>query len=223
MGDTTVIDTYHTIANPSDELFKEKNSKFYAYAFEVTTIDEVEACLTIVKEHHSKAGHHCYAYRLGIDGEPHRANDDGEPSGTAGRPILGQIRSHELSDVLVVVARYFGGVKLGASGLISAYRTAAGLVLERSGRKTKTLTRSYRLAFEYGSMGHVLNVVKQLDIDITSKDFADTASLALEWPIGMDVAIRRRLIARLLNIEVDQVTEDTPVPFCTITPILTDA
>src|SRR4051812_46427182 len=121
---------YYTIEKISEAEFKDRGSKFIAYAFPVATVDEVKACLNKVKSDHPKATHHCFAWRLGLDGNSYRVSDDGEPSGSAGRPILGQIDSKEIINTLIVVARYFGGTLLGVPGLINAYKTSASLALQ---------------------------------------------------------------------------------------------
>ncbi|MFL9844785.1 IMPACT family protein [Flavobacterium rhizosphaerae] len=164
-------DIYKTIAAPGEEtLFKEKNSKFFGYAFPVSNEDEVKEILSEIKKHHHQARHWCYAYQLGT--EPniyYRANDDGEPNNSAGMPIYGQIQSFSVTNVLVVSVRYFGGVKLGVGGLISAYRTSAQMALEASQIIEKTIDEHFTLAFGYPDMNKVMRVIKEKNLNIVSQ------------------------------------------------------
>jgi len=163
-------DTYKTLSASSDEtLFKEKNSKFFGYAFPITSEDEVKPLLEELRKKHSSAGHCCYAFQLGTDKIYYRANDDGEPNNTAGMPIYGQIQSFGVTNVLVVVVRYFGGVKLGVGGLISAYRTSAQMALEASDIIEKTINVEYTLKFGYAVMNKVMRIIKEKNIDIISQ------------------------------------------------------
>lgn len=163
-------DTYKTIATASEEiLFKEKNSKFFGYAFPVSTEVEIKNHLEILKKQHYGAVHNCYAFQIGTDSIQYRANDDGEPSNTAGTPIYGQIQSFGLTNVLVVVVRYFGGVKLGVGGLINAYRTAAQMALEASEIVEKTIDIKFSIHFDYKNMNKVMRVIKEKNIEINSQ------------------------------------------------------
>jgi uncharacterized YigZ family protein len=163
-------DTYKTLAAPSEEiLFKEKNSKFFGYAFPVAGEDDVKVLLEEVRKQHHSARHWCYAFQLGTETVYYRANDDGEPNNTAGMPIYGQIQSFGLTNVLVVVVRYFGGVKLGVGGLISAYRTSAQMALEASEIVEKTINILYTLKFGYQHMNKVMRVIKEKNLDIISQ------------------------------------------------------
>lgn len=163
-------DTYKTIATASDEiLFKEKNSKFFGYAFPVSTEVEIKNHLEILKKQHYGAVHNCYAFQIGTDSIQYRANDDGEPSNTAGTPIYGQIQSFGLTNILVVVVRYFGGVKLGVGGLITAYRTAAQMALEASEIVEKTIDIKFSIHFDYKNMNKVMRVIKEKNIEINSQ------------------------------------------------------
>jgi len=163
-------DIYKTLAAPSEEaLYKEKNSKFFGYAFPVSNEEEVKVILENIKKQHHSARHWCYAFQLGTDKIYYRANDDGEPSNTAGMPIYGQIQSFGVTNVLVVVVRYFGGVKLGVGGLISAYRAAAQMALEASNIIEKTIDVQYTLKFGYQDMNKVMRVVKEKNLDIVSQ------------------------------------------------------
>lgn len=154
-------DHYTTIEKPSVAEFKDRGSKFIAYAFPLADANDVREKLAIVKKEHSKATHHCFAYRLGTDKTNYRVSDDGEPSGSAGRPILGQIDSKELTDTLVIVVRYFGGTLLGVPGLINAYKTAAALALQVTPLLQKSVLVHYRLQFDYTRMNEVMRVIKQ--------------------------------------------------------------
>lgn len=163
-------DTYKTLAAPGEEtLFKEKNSKFFGYAYPVTSEDEVKAILEDLRKQHSQARHWCYAWQLGTEQIQYRANDDGEPNNSAGMPIYGQIQSFDVTNVLVVVVRYFGGVKLGVGGLISAYRTSAQMALEASEIIEKTIDLHFTLQFGYQNMNKVMRVIKEKNLDIVSQ------------------------------------------------------
>lgn len=163
-------DTYNTLASPSEEtLFKEKNSKFFGYAFPVSTEDQVKTILENLRKQHNSARHLCYAFQLGTEELYYRANDDGEPNNSAGMPICGQIQSFDVTNVLVVVVRYFGGVKLGVGGLISAYRTSAQMALEASVIVERTIDIHYNLKFGYQNMNKVMRVIKEKNIDIVSQ------------------------------------------------------
>lgn len=165
-------DTYKTLATPSEEtLFKEKNSKFFGYAFPVTSEDEVKSILENIKKQHHSARHWCYAFQLGTDEKKlyYRANDDGEPNNSAGMPIYGQIQSFDVTNVLVISVRYFGGVKLGVGGLITAYRTSAQMALEASEIIEKTIDVHYQIKFGYHNMNKVMRVIKEKNLDIVAQ------------------------------------------------------
>ena len=163
-------DTYKTIASPSVEiLFKEKNSKFYGYAFPVQSEMEVKPIIDNLRKQHTHAVHYCYAYQIGTDTLIYRANDDGEPNNTAGMPIYGQIQSFDVTNVLVVIIRIFGGVKLGVGGLISAYRTAAQMTLESSEIIEKTIDIHFQIAFDYKNINKVMRVIKEKNAEIVSQ------------------------------------------------------
>lgn len=163
-------DTYKTIATPSEEiLFKEKNSKFYGYAFPVTSEEEIKNHVDLLRKQHNGAVHFCYAFQIGTDKIQFRANDDGEPSNTAGAPIYGQIQSFGLTNILVVVVRYFGGVKLGVGGLISAYRTAAQMALAVSEIVERTINIHYIVSFDYKNMNKVMRVIKEKNLEIITQ------------------------------------------------------
>jgi len=153
-------DTYKTILAPSEGLFKDKGSKFIAYAFPVYSENEIKEIIQTIKKEHYSARHHCYAWRLGHEKLHFRANDDGEPSSTAGKPILGQIQSFDLTNILIVVVRYFGGILLGASGLINAYRNAAFDAITNAEIVEKIVEKLYLVEFDYGVMNEVMKVFK---------------------------------------------------------------
>ncbi|RXQ93911.1 YigZ family protein [Ancylomarina salipaludis] len=154
-------DSYKTIETPSEGIYKEKGSKFIAYAFPVTCEDEIKEQIEKLKKEYYDARHHCYAYMLGADKKDFRANDDGEPSSTAGKPILGQILSADLTNILIVVIRYFGGTKLGVSGLIHAYKTAAQDAIANAQIIEKTVNDIYDIYFDYLVMNDVMRIIKE--------------------------------------------------------------
>jgi len=163
-------DCYKTILKPSKEtLFKEKGSKFFGYAFPVFTENDVKNCLEELKKKHHSARHFCYAYQIGIEKIKFRANDDGEPNNSAGLPIYGQIQSFEVTNVLVVSVRYFGGTKLGVGGLISAYKTSAQLTLEIAKIIEKTIDIQFKLNFNYDMMNAVQRIIKERNITIINQ------------------------------------------------------
>lgn len=165
-----IKDTYKTLDFPSEEiLLKEKNSKFFGYAFPISSEDEAKIILESLRKQHSSAGHCCYAFQIGTDKLYFRANDDGEPSNSAGMPIYGQIQSFNVTNVLVAVVRYFGGVKLGVGGLISAYKISAQMALEASEIVEKTIDIHYSIKFDYKNMNKVMRIIKEKNLDIVSQ------------------------------------------------------
>ena len=190
-------DEYRTIAAPSEAIYTEKRSKFIAIALPVRTVEEVKMRLEEYQKKYYDARHVCYAYMLGHERKDFRANDNGEPSGTAGKPILGQINSNELTDVLVIVVRYFGGIKLGTSGLIVAYRTAAAEALAAAAFVERTVDDEVEVLFEYPFMNDVMRVVKEEEPTIVSQTY--------DMDCMMRLRIRRlfmpRLRARLEKVE----------------------
>ncbi len=165
------IDIYRTIKNPSPEvLFKDRGSKFLGYAYPISYEEEVAPLINTLKEKHHKARHWCYAWRLGVDNNRFRANDDGEPNNSAGQPIYGQILSFELTNVLIVVVRYFGGTKLGVGGLINAYKTAAKLALEESEVITRTIDTHFELKFDYINMNKVMRLIREKNINLIKQE-----------------------------------------------------
>lgn len=162
--------TYYTIVHEAEAEFKDRGSRFIAYSFLVKEIEQVKIAVKKLKEQHPKAVHHCLAFRLGADGQHFRANDDGEPSGSAGKPILGQIDHFDLTNVLIVVVRYFGGTLLGVPGLINAYKTVSHEVLLLSGRVEKNIEINYTLQFNYTLMNEVMRVIKQFQLELKSSE-----------------------------------------------------
>jgi uncharacterized YigZ family protein len=182
---TNSKDTYKTINIPSEEvLFKEKNSKFFGYVFPITSEEEVKNHIEQLKKQHFSARHWCYAYQIGTDQLRFRVNDDGEPNNSAGMPIYGQIQSFEVTNILVVVVRYFGGVKLGVGGLISAYKTTAQLALENTEIIEKTIDIIYIITFDYKNMNKVMRIIKEKKIEITTQK--------LEINCEIQIAIRKK-------------------------------
>jgi len=175
-----IVDVYKTLDRPSDEsLFKEKSSKFFGYAFPVTTEEEVKDIILGIKKNHHSARHWCYAWRLGVDPGRFRVNDDGEPANSAGQPIYGQILSADVTNVLIVVVRYFGGVKLGIGGLIRAYKSSAQLTLEKASIIEKTIEEKLELSFEYQFMNKVMRIIKQKKLTIFSQEMTLKCSIVL--------------------------------------------
>mgnify|MGYP002623239933 CR=1 FL=1 len=170
-------DAYRSIAAPAEGLFKDNGSRFIALAYPVESEDEVKSIVAGLRKEYHDARHHCYAYRIGLKGDVWRANDDGEPSGSAGRPIIGQIDSLGLSDILIVVVRYFGGIKLGIPGLIRAYKTSAADALANATIVEKIASKRYRLEFDYLSMNAIMKVLKEMNLPQEGQDFGERCSL----------------------------------------------
>ena len=180
-----VQDTYKTITNPSKEaIFKDKGSKFLGFAFPLQHENQVKEIVDRLKKDHYKARHWCYAWQLGTDVIQFRVNDDGEPNNSAGQPIYGQILSKELTNVLIVVVRYFGGIKLGVGGLVNAYKTAAQLALESSHITTKTINDHFKLLFEYSIMNKVMRIIKENNVAIVSQK--------MELKCEFEISIRKK-------------------------------
>jgi len=178
-------DVYRTILKTSPEvLFKDKNSKFFGYAFPVLNEDEVKVHIESIKKLHYAARHWCYAYQLGTDNIKFRANDDGEPNNSAGMPIYGQIQSFDVTNILIVVVRYFGGVKLGVGGLINAYRTAAQMALEESAIVERTINNKFLLKFDYKNMDKVMRIIKERNLTVVSQK--------LEMDCKIQISVRKK-------------------------------
>ena len=171
MDSTVIQDSYKSIAAPAEGLFKDNGSRFIARAYPVETEEEIKEIVAGLKKEYYDARHHVYAYRLGHTGEKFRANDDGEPSGSSGRPVLGQIDSNGLGDILVVVIRYFGGIKLGIPGLIRAYKTSTADALENATIVEKIATRRFRITYGYMSMNSVMKVFKDMGLEQKNQKF----------------------------------------------------
>lgn len=180
----TEITTYKTLSAPIQAEFKDKGSRFIAYAYPVLTADDVKKHVDDLRQEHHKARHWCYAYRLGTDGNQFRANDDGEPSGSAGRPILGQIDSFELTDVLVVVVRYFGGTLLGVSGLIHAYKMATQMAFQAAAIVEKKIERMLYLRCDYPHLNDALRIAKNHHANIIAQDLQLDCRLTVRVPLA---------------------------------------
>ena len=186
------MDTYLTIETPSEGLYKEKMSKFLAFAEPCRTVEQAKEIITRYKKEYFDARHVCWAYMLGAERTEFRSNDDGEPSGTAGKPILGQINSFNLTDLCVIVVRYFGGIKLGTSGLIEAYRTAAQEALNAAQVVEKIVEEQLTVHFEYPLMGEAMRIVKEENATILSQDFVEDCRLTLSLRKQMMPRMRSR-------------------------------
>ncbi len=169
-----MADTYTTISQPAEGLYKDKGSKFIGLAFPVKTEEDARQIIIDVKKKYYDATHHCYAYQIGHVGEPNfRINDDGEPSGTAGKPIYGQILSNHLTDILIIVVRYFGGTKLGVSGLINAYKTCAMLTMEAANKIDLPVKHLYEIVFPYDDLNSVMQLLKKYNAEITQTEYGN--------------------------------------------------
>ena len=197
-------DTYKTITEPSEGIYTEKRSKFIAIALPVRTHEEIKAHLEVYQKKYYDARHVCYAYMLGHERKDFRANDNGEPSATAGKPILGQINSNELTDILIVVVRYFGGIKLGTSGLIVAYKAAAAEAIASATIVEKTVDDEVTVLFEYPFMNDIMRIVKEEEPAIIQQSY--------DMDCSMTLRIRRsmmpRLMARLEKVETARIIDD---------------
>lgn len=198
-----IEDTYKTIAAPAEGLYTEKRSKFIAIALPVRTVDEVKTWLDTYQKKYYDARHVCYAYMLGPERKDFRANDNGEPSGTAGKPILGQINSNGLTDILVIVVRYFGGIKLGTSGLIVAYRTAAAEAIGAATVLEKTVDAEVTVLFEYPFMNDVMRIVKEEGPAIVSQGYDTDCSMTLRIRSSLMPRLRQRL-EKVETLRIDE-------------------
>ncbi|REA62356.1 YigZ family protein [Dyadobacter luteus] len=190
-------DTYKTIEVPSEGFFKDKGSKFLSYAYPVRNETEVKALLLNLRELHPKAVHHCYAYRFGLDRMSYRMSDDGEPSGTAGRPILNTLYSRDVTNLLVVVVRYFGGTLLGVPGLINAYKTATEYALDEAQVVVNHFFECYELSFEYIRMNDVMRIVKEMELPVRSQNFEMQCTMVLE----VRTTLTERFVSRCEKID----------------------
>lgn len=203
-------DTYKTITGIAEGLFTEKRSKFIAYAVPVRTVEEVKEQVEKFRKQYYDARHVCWAYMLGHERKNFRANDDGEPSGTAGKPILGQINSNELTNILVVVIRYFGGIKLGTGGLIVAYKAAAAEVLAVSEVEERTVDVDIKVIYEYPFMNGVMRIIKEMNIEIVSQSFDMDCEMTLRIRMN-DVGMLKE---RLLKVDSLRILEDEDCDNC---------
>ena len=200
-------DTYLTIVGQSETIIRERSSKFLSLAYHVRTADEVKEIMDGLRKKHYDATHHCYAYRLGPRGEEFRANDDGEPSGTAGKPILGQLLSRDITDILVVVIRWFGGTKLGVSGLIETYRESTAAVLDVCKVEERTIDRIYHIRYPFESMDGVMRAVKAVGPKIVEQTFDNMCSMRL----AVRLSLADQLYGRLEKIEGINIEDETEV------------
>jgi len=184
-------DTYLTIEKPSEAIFRDRGSKFLGFAYPINSEADIKAILTVLKTEHPKANHHCWAMRLGIDRSVFRINDDGEPSGTAGRPILNTLLSRNITNVLVVIVRYFGGTLLGVPGLINAYKTATEEVLNTAVVIEKTLDDTYIISFNYQQMNDIMKIIKEDNLTILEQQFDNTCIVK--------IAIQKMQVNRSIN------------------------
>ena len=188
-----LFDAYSSIAAPSEGLFKDNGSRFIALAYPVETEEEVKTIVAGLRKQYHDARHHCYAYRLGYKGDVFRSSDDGEPSGSAGRPILGQIDSAGLSDTLVVVVRYFGGIKLGIPGLIRAYKTSTADALAHAQVVEKIAGKWLRVSFGYEAMNAVMKVLKEMELPQRAQDFGEQCSLEVRVRLSALDSFREKM------------------------------
>ncbi|WP_460219216.1 IMPACT family protein [Psychroserpens sp. MEBiC05023] len=204
-----ISDSYKTIVQASPEvLFKDRNSKFFGYAFPVTKEKEVKTHLELLKKQHHQARHWCYAYQFGMQEKDYvfRANDDGEPSNSAGMPIYGQIQSYEVTNILIVVVRYFGGTKLGVGGLINAYRTGAQLALEASNIVSRTVNETFVISFDYKNMNKVMRIIKEKHLNIINQ----TLELSCELIISVrlkDAEVIYEIFEALYEIDIKKLND----------------
>lgn len=195
-------DTYKTIAKPAEGSYSEKRSKFLAYAFPVQNEQEVKQRLAEIQKKHWDARHHCYAYILGPHKDAYRQNDNGEPSGTAGRPIYGQLLSKDLTNTLVIVVRYFGGIKLGVSGLQNAYKVAAKEALDAAVIEERTIQEQYRVVFEYVKMNDIMQILKDPEIQVLDRQ----SDMRCTYTISVRQRDADRITEALRKVAMTEVT-----------------
>jgi uncharacterized YigZ family protein len=186
-------DTYKTILSSSPGIYKEKGSRFVSVAMPVTEQEQIKSIIDKIRKEHHDARHHCYAYMLGYERLIWRVNDDGEPSGTAGRPILGQINSQALTNIIIVVSRYFGGTLLGVSGLINAYKSAAYSALENARIIEKTVNEYYRITFPFSSLNDVMKILKEENLGQSDQSFDLECSLNINFRVSVKEKVMNRL------------------------------
>ncbi len=198
------MDNYYTIISPSEGQYRDRGSKFLAYCFPVKNIEEVEEYLMKIKTLHPKARHHCYAYRLGLDGNQFRSYDDGEPSHSAGLPILGQIDSFGLTNILIIVVRYFGGKLLGVNGLIKAYRESAADGLQNAKIVTRENKKTWKIKFDFALFGPLHYIIGKLDLEIGEKDL-NFPYIIVKTPITQSEQLLDQVIAHVLRVHPESI------------------
>ena len=196
-------DTYKTIIAPTEGIYKEKGSKFLSFAIPVSSADEVKEIVKNYRKEYYDSRHVCYAYMLGADRKEFRANDDGEPSGTAGRPILGQINSRELTNILVIVVRYFGGILLGTGGLVVAYKEATTDALDQAEVVEKTVDESISIIFDYVLMNEVMRIIKDTNAQISSQNFEDQCAMQLSIR-KQDAVLLSSKLAKIYGLQIKE-------------------
>ena len=196
-------DTYKTIITPTEGIYKEKGSKFLSFAIPVSSADEVKEIVKNYRKEYYDSRHVCYAYMLGAERKEFRANDDGEPSGTAGRPILGQINSRELTNILVIVVRYFGGILLGTGGLVAAYKEATTDALDQAEVIEKTVDESISIIFDYVLMNEVMRIIKDTNAQISSQNFEDQCAMQLSIR-KQDAGLLSAKLAKIYGLQIKE-------------------
>ncbi len=187
-------DTYRTITKESDGYFRDRGSKFYAFAYPVESEEEIKAHLDALRKKYYDARHHCYAWQLGAEKTSYRINDDGEPSSSAGKPIFGRIMSHDLTNILIVVIRYFGGAKLGIPGLINAYKIAAEEAIEKNHIKTRTINEIFELKYEYPIMNDVMRIIKDDNVKMIFQEFEMTCRIHISIRRSESEQLKQKLL-----------------------------
>jgi len=201
-----IKDKYNTIEKESQGYFKNKGSKFYSYAYPLRNEEKVKEIITQLKKEHHSARHFCYAWRLGKENIRFRANDDGEPSSTAGKPILGQLQSFDVTNILIVVVRYFGGTLLGVSGLINAYRNAAADSLNNVEIVEKLIEKNFKITFTYNELNDVMHILKQGNYNILSTDFQESCSLVFSVRKS-EVSKAEKIFGALYKVQLNEILE----------------
>ena len=194
-------EVYHTIVNEARSEFTDRGSRFLGYAFPIVSVEEGRLKLQGVKKEHPKASHHCFAWRVGPTGELHRSSDNGEPSGSAGKPILGQIHSQQLTNVMVVVVRYFGGTMLGIPGLINAYKTAAAEALNKAGKMERNIETMLEITCDYTVMNEVMQVFRHFEVTIHEREQMLFCRFRIGVPIGSRLAFENK-ITNIRGVEI---------------------
>ncbi|HPK09527.1 MAG TPA: YigZ family protein [Saprospiraceae bacterium] len=211
-----MIDHYYSIAIPSEGEYKEKGSKFLAYLYPFDHESELEFHINALKSLHPKARHYCFAYKIGVQSEIYRINDDGEPSGTAGKPIMGQLNSHNLTNILCIVIRYFGGTKLGVPGLIKAYKDATSDAIEKAAVVEKFIVEEFLFKVDFEYHGIIMNELKHLDIEVIEQSFSNKANLKVKIRKSQSEQKIKQLKATLLGWDIDEIKDETKIDFLEI-------